>query len=160
MNWARVWIRFTTILNVIYDLSDTIVLMIASRMVRDSDEITRRAPSRIVSKGFLILDMLLTMMYIFIGVFVLNKSKNEIPTMPLRFWIVVFMFYCIFHILFSIIQFEGGPWSQAESIIFKYVHSFPRIISVIRYLFCFFFPFFTNIDIDFYYFYEFTNIIF
>ncbi|KAM0031059.1 hypothetical protein Hdeb2414_s0017g00504191 [Helianthus debilis subsp. tardiflorus] len=119
MNWARVWIRFTTILNVIYDLSDTIVLMIASRMVRDSDEITRRAPSRIISKGFLILDMLLTMMYIFIGVFILNKSKNEIPTMPLRLWIVVFMFYCIFHILFSIIQFEGGPWSQAESIIFK-----------------------------------------
>ncbi|KAI3724975.1 hypothetical protein L1987_64744 [Smallanthus sonchifolius] len=119
MNWARVWMQFTTILNDIYDISDTIVFMIASRMVRDSDEIRRRAPSRIISKGFLILDMLLTMMFIFVAVFILNNSTNEMPTMPLRFWIIVFMFYCIFHIFFSIIQYEGGPWSQAGSIMLK-----------------------------------------
>ncbi|KAK1418461.1 hypothetical protein QVD17_27606 [Tagetes erecta] len=119
MIWARVWIQFTTILNVISDVSDTIVLVIASRMVRDSDEISHRIPSTIISKGFLVLDMLLTMMFIFTAGFILNESTNEMPTMPLRFWIVVFMFYCIFHIFLTTIQYEGGPSSQAGSIMFK-----------------------------------------
>jgi len=135
MIWARVWIQFTTILNVISDVSDTIVLVIASRMVRDSDEISHRIPSTIISKGFLILDMLLTMMFIFTAGFILNESKNEMPTMPLRFWIVVFMFYCIFHIFLTTIQYEGGSSSQTGSIMFKYVLSFfPESYSS---LFCF-----------------------
>lgn len=119
MNWARVWVQFTMILNLISDIGDTIILMIASRMVRDSDEMRRRAPSRILSKGFLILDMILTTMFLFIAAFILNDSKHETPTMPVRLWIGVFMLYCIFHMFYSIIQYKGGPWSQARSAMFK-----------------------------------------
>ncbi|KAL4564042.1 hypothetical protein LXL04_028092 [Taraxacum kok-saghyz] len=112
MDWARVWIQLTRILNFISNVGDTAILMMATRMIRDSDELRRRSLLRILAKGFLIVDMLLTTMFIFLAAFVLNKSKHEVPQMPVRLWIVGFTLYCIFHLIFAVIQYKGGPWSQ------------------------------------------------
>ncbi|KAI3709400.1 hypothetical protein L2E82_39162 [Cichorium intybus] len=119
MDWARVWIQLIRILNFISNVGDTVILMIATRMIRDSDELRRRTLSRILARGFLIVDMLLTTMFIFLATFVLIKSQHENPQMPLRFWIVGFMLYCMFHLVFLIIQFEGGPWSQEGFMTFR-----------------------------------------
>lgn len=76
--------------------------------VRESaaQQIEERQSDWAYSRPIVVLDLVWNLAFVLVSIFVLIMSRNEIPAVPLRLWIVGYGFQCVLHMVCVCMEYK------------------------------------------------------